>query len=134
MTSDPEKDGIEVAYVKGYPSLAAFIASDRDHSSVLYRRFDKLGARNLLYLQSELAELERRQDEFDREDLLDDDLATKKAARDWKSFEAASQNPGSKSEERMKLVKEIREKIKEYRKCITSFTLNSTASSRSALT
>jgi hypothetical protein len=45
----------------GYPSLAEFIASDPDHTSLVFRRFDKLAARNLLYLQSELAELEAKQ-------------------------------------------------------------------------
>lgn len=42
----------------GYPSLARFIASDSDRTSLVFRRFDRLAARNLLYLQSELAELE----------------------------------------------------------------------------
>jgi hypothetical protein len=44
----------------GFPSLANFIASDHDRTSLVFRRFDKLAARNLLYLQSELAELEAR--------------------------------------------------------------------------
>ena len=116
MALDPEKDRTELSYVKGYPSLAAFIASDIDHSSVLYKRFDKLAARNSLYLQSELAELERRQDELDREDLVHGDLGAKKAARDWTAFKDAATVVGSKAEERMELVMEIREKIKEYSK------------------
>ena len=115
MTLDPEIQGSEITNLKGYPSLAAFIASDLDHSSVLYKRFDKLAARNILYLQSELVELERRQDELDRED-LDDELAAKKAARDWTAFKDAATVVGSKAEERMELVMEIREKIKEYSK------------------
>ena len=118
MQDDPEKDTVSMSYVKGFPSLSAFIASDQDHGTVLYKRFDRLAARNILYLQSELAELQRRQDEFDREDLLDDDLGTKKNARDWRAFKDAATGGGSKAEERMRLVKEVREKIKEYRKLI----------------
>ena len=45
----------------GYPSLAADIANDPDRTSLVFRRFDKLAVRNLLYLQSELAELEAMQ-------------------------------------------------------------------------
>ena len=59
----------QICYVKGYPSLAAFIASDSDKSTAIYRRFDRLSARNLLYLQSELVELEAQQDALDEEDL-----------------------------------------------------------------
>jgi len=40
MVNDIEKDAVEVVYVKGYPSLAAFIASDHDKSTAIYRRFD----------------------------------------------------------------------------------------------
>jgi hypothetical protein len=69
MHSDVENDAVKINYLKGYPSLAAFIASDKDKSTVIYRRFDRLSARNLLYLQSELAELEVKQDAFDREDM-----------------------------------------------------------------
>ena len=60
MHSDVENDAVKISYLKGYPSLAAFIASDKDKSTVIYRRFDRLSARNLLYLQSELAELEAK--------------------------------------------------------------------------
>lgn len=113
MSRDAEKDGLVVVYVNGYPSLADFIASDHDHSSVIYKRFDRLSSRNILYLQSELAELERRQDEFDREDLRGD-LETKKSARDWVTFLEKSKVPNSKALEKMQLVHDIRAKIKEY--------------------
>jgi hypothetical protein len=45
----------------GYPSLTEDIASDPDRTSLVFRRFDKLAVRNLLYLQSELVELEAKQ-------------------------------------------------------------------------
>jgi len=45
----------------GYPSLAKDIASDPDRTSLVFRRFDQLAVRNLLYLQSELVELEAMQ-------------------------------------------------------------------------
>src|SRR5580692_1771025 len=51
----------------GYPQYAALIASDKDKSTTVYRQFDRLAARNLLYLETELAELEARQDSLDKE-------------------------------------------------------------------
>lgn len=98
------------------------MASDRDKSTAIYRRFDRLSARNLLYLQSELAELEARQDEFDQEDLQDDNLEAKRSARDWHFFEVRAEVPDNEREKRrMSLVKEIREKMKEYRERVINF-------------
>ena len=44
------------ARLEGYPSLAHFIA--RDGEAAIFRRYAGLSARNLLYLQSQLYELE----------------------------------------------------------------------------
>lgn len=115
MQNDPEKDNIEVHYVPGYPSLAAFIAKDPDHSTAIYRRFDRLSARNLLYLQAELSTLEKRQDELDRQDMISDDLDAKDKARNWDTLLArAESGSDDAAEERVKVAKAIREKIKEY--------------------
>ncbi|OCK87775.1 uncharacterized protein K441DRAFT_682405 [Cenococcum geophilum 1.58] len=48
---------------RGYPALARFIGSDTDF--FLFRKFNTLCARRLLYLQDELMELEARLDEVD---------------------------------------------------------------------
>jgi hypothetical protein len=118
MHSDVENDSVKITYLKGYPSLAAFIASDKDKSTVIYRRFDRLSARNLLYLQSELAELEAKQDTFDAEDLRAS-TEEKGVASNWLAFKARAAEDGNEREkERMQLVREIREKIKEYREAI----------------
>jgi hypothetical protein len=115
MRNDPEKHTIEVNYVPGYPSLAAFIASDPDHSTAIYRRFDRLSARNLLYLQAELSILEKKQDELDKEDLNSDEIDSKDKARNWEALLArAEAGSDDAAEERVKVVKAIRDKIKEY--------------------
>ena len=109
----------EVYYTTGYPSLAAFIASDKDRSTHIYRRFDRLAARNILYLQSELAELEDQQDKYDTEDFVGT-TQEKESVRNWKVFKEKASEPGNTRERaRMKVVKEIEEKIKQYR--ISSF-------------
>jgi hypothetical protein len=56
-------------YLSGYPSFAAFIHQDPD--AAIYRKFERLSARNLLYLQSELHDLEGQLQALDREDTED---------------------------------------------------------------
>lgn len=95
--------------ITGYPSLAAFIASDLDRTAGIYKRFDRLAARNLLYLQSELADLQAELDALDEKDKAD--RASKQYARNWHDFKKkAEQEPA-----RLHLVKEIRSTLKEYR-------------------
>ena len=115
MSRDPGDHVAEIHYVKGYPSLAAFIARDCDKSTAIYRRFDRLSARNLLYLQSELVELEARQDAFDAED-LSGTLENKKSARYWQTLQRRAVEPGyTREKQRVEVLEEVRKKIKEYR-------------------
>jgi hypothetical protein len=95
----------------GYPSFAEFIAQDGD--AAIYRKFSHLSARNLLYLQSELHNLEGRLQQLDEEDAkgLDNEDA-QKAARDWRYFS----DPGNaRAQEHSELQEQVRGKIKEYR-------------------
>ena len=125
MTKDIEQDNASIQYLTGYASLADFISKDADHSAVVCKRFDKLAARNLLYLQVELGDLEARQEEFDLEDVrLGRDLAswqsTKECARDLISLKYAANattGPAQKrSKERLDLIMETREVMRQYRK------------------
>ncbi|KAF2496386.1 hypothetical protein BU16DRAFT_509404 [Lophium mytilinum] len=115
-TSDIELSRRKSYYLNGYPSLAHFIASDRDKSTVVFRRFDRLSARNLLCLQSELAELEAKQDAADQADALGD-IATKQNARNWEQVRQRAKD-GGREIERVQLAIEIREKLKEYREAL----------------
>ena len=63
-------------YIMGYPRFAAFIANDQDRLTTIYRRFERLSARNLLYLETELQELEASQDQLDAASSVDTDLAS----------------------------------------------------------
>ncbi|KAE8446491.1 hypothetical protein EG329_011954 [Mollisiaceae sp. DMI_Dod_QoI] len=92
----------------GYPTLANFIAQDQD--AAIYRKFDRLSARTILYKQSELFELEARLDAFDKIDVTGD-AATRNAARSWKKF---WYNGNQRDQERRALMSKIREAIKEY--------------------
>ena len=138
MQSDVETDGMALHYVSGFGDLAKFIASDYDGDTAIFRRFDVLSARNLLLLQSELAELESLQRQYDDEDARDSLQAglakpINIASRDWSSFNNGVTDPNSPIRERLQkrkdLVIAIRNKLKEYR------TLNSSPSHhRSTLT
>jgi hypothetical protein len=64
----------QLSRLDGLPSLSTFISADTD--ALIFRKFTRLGARNLLHLQSRLNELESKLDELDKED-----------------FETAKQNP-----------------------------------------
>ncbi|KAF2269358.1 hypothetical protein CC78DRAFT_612345 [Lojkania enalia] len=105
-------------HLTGFPSLAAFIASDRDKTTAIFRRFDELAARNLLYYQSELAELESKLRAFDQHD-LNADMETKQCARTWEHFrKAAAQEHNIIQKERMELMQRIRRTMKEYREAL----------------
>jgi hypothetical protein len=102
MHSDPEKDAVELKYVHGYPSLADFIASDPEHSTAIYRRFDFLSARNLLFLQSEVVELEADLRRFDQEDLRNTQTEDSDSARDFKTFHEKAKDAQSGEAKRLK--------------------------------
>jgi hypothetical protein len=66
-SAPPANDRAWTLKPSGYPQYAAFIATDPDRSTAVYRRFERLAARNLLYLESQLADLEAKQDTLDDE-------------------------------------------------------------------
>lgn len=96
-------------YVDGFPSLASFIASDRDGTSTIFKRFNRLAARNLLILQSELADLEAKLDEYDSEDKSKGAEALQ-SLRNWEDYKTRN----DKESDRIKLLEKIRTTLKEY--------------------
>lgn len=101
-------------YLKGYPSLAAFIASDSYHATAIFRRFHRLSARNLLQLQSDLMKLEAEQDALDAED-LQASTHYKDGARDWQVLQnRAGETNNLREKERLHVALEIRSKLREY--------------------
>lgn len=115
-TFDPERLP-EKPSQTGYPSFSALIASDPDLQ--IYRRFNRLSARNLLYLQAELLEAERRLDEFDAVDHTDaayyGDLDVMLSIRCWEAFSRKAQAGSGREGQRMELIRRVRELLREYR-------------------
>ncbi|CAG8962483.1 hypothetical protein HYFRA_00014218 [Hymenoscyphus fraxineus] len=54
--------------INGFPRVAQKLASDPDRTTTLFRRFDPLSSRNLLFLEAELSELETLQNKADQDD------------------------------------------------------------------
>lgn len=95
----------------GYPTFADFIARDKD--AAIYRKFEGLSARSLLYQQSELHELEKRLADSDREDAKNiDDVQAQEAAVKWESFSTQS---CEQAQNRRELQTKIKMKLREYR-------------------
>ena len=113
---DPPKQ-----YLEGFPSLSALLSSDPDLQ--VYRRFNRLASRNLLYLQAEVLDLEARLKESDAEDLAvanaeedgGDWMEVKLNARCWEVFRERAERGEEKERERMKLIRELRGRMAEYR-------------------
>ncbi|KAK8091518.1 hypothetical protein PG997_001879 [Apiospora hydei] len=78
-----------------YSTFASFIAADLDRSTLIFNRFDRLAARNLLMMQSELHELQTELDMMDAQD-------------------------GRSSESKDALVQEIRSLMSDYRQALLS--------------
>ena len=98
------------ARLDGYPTFAEFIARDRD--AAIYRTFQRLSARNLLYQQSDLHELERQLDELDRKDAADiNNVAARQAAVSWEHY---SNDTSQAAEDRRNLRAKIKVALKEY--------------------
>ena len=84
--------------LSGFPQTAHFLAADPDKSIVIFRRFDTVSIRNLLFLEGRIAALENMQEELDREDKmkLSKDLDIEAIARSWEDF--ALLGTGSKAQ------------------------------------
>ena len=97
--------------LEGYPSFAEFIAKDKD--AAIYRRYASLSARNLLYQQSELHQLEKQAAELDQEEAKDiENQNAQQAARYWANYANDTSGPGCV---RRTLQDEIKVKMKAYR-------------------
>lgn len=100
---------------EGFADVARWISLDPDNETFIYRRFNQLAARNLLYLQSELLALEKQLDELDKNDAFSDDMTLKDSARTWEILTELYENGNTEAKARMDLIVKMRAKLKEYR-------------------
>jgi hypothetical protein len=105
---------------RGFPALAYRIAVNPDYEVFIFRKFDRLSARNLLHLESRLAYLERKLDQAD-EQAERGDNETLRSIRAWEAFEENAKDMARPEHARMAIVNEVRETLKEYRKMYPTF-------------
>lgn len=101
-------------FINGYPSASVFIASDPDQSFAIYLAFHRLSTRNLLYLEAELFELQKQQDDLDIVDVRDakTDPDILQNFRSWKMITTSSD---TRQVKRVELIHRIRVVLKDYR-------------------
>lgn len=98
----------------GFAAAASFVASEVDQETSIFRKFNKLSARNLIDMQNELLDLEERQEELDRKAAHGTDHILASAEMDYDDYkENLTSHPGL--QERKKLQEEIEAKLDKYR-------------------
>jgi len=104
----------------GYPSLAAWIARDPDNETYVFRKFDRLSARNLLNLQNEMIDLESKIDAMDKEMLSvgENDPILKRTMLSWETFEKHAHRLTDLEKHKKALEDDLKHKIKEFREFV----------------
>ncbi|KAJ2995024.1 hypothetical protein NUW58_g1389 [Xylaria curta] len=117
----------------GYAQWASWIASDPDSEPFVFRKFDELGALNLLYLQSDMIHLEGQLKELDLEAVRQPDIDSINAARQWEALleqcapseltentnhAKADSKAFIRAKTKMKLILQLRAKMKEYHEAL----------------
>jgi hypothetical protein len=100
---------------EGFAAVAEWIARDPDSEAFIFRKFDKLAARNILFLQARIMALERELEALDKEISNTNDMTLKDAARTWEVLVEQDSQGQEHAQRYMKLVAEIKLALKEYR-------------------
>ncbi|KAL5315874.1 hypothetical protein ACEPPN_016748 [Leptodophora sp. 'Broadleaf-Isolate-01'] len=111
-------------YVPGFADFSEYIASD--YSLSIYRKFGVLGARNLLYLQTELHELEAILRGFDEEDKIELAETTDKekqryiecGVKTWEDLREQAEGGDERQAEKLAVIHKIRVLMKEYEEAL----------------
>jgi hypothetical protein len=112
MSSD-----VELGRVRdGYPSLAFWIARDPDDETFVFRKFDRLAARNILHLQSKLIALEHEIDQLDGQARDSKDFEERQSSRRWETLMTHASDSQRPEKKRVEKLDEMKGLLREYRK------------------
>jgi hypothetical protein len=118
MAAAPNQHDVELGHSRdGYPALATWIGRDPDNESFVFRKFDRLSARNLLHLQCQLIQLEDEIDDLDDKARKNSDRDARQASRRWETLRERAYAGHQLEKERMNKVNELTDKIEKYREC-----------------
>lgn len=106
-------------YNYGYPALTDFVAQDPDHETYVFRKFKKLGVRNILYLQGGLMKIEHDLKVLDHKVAASQgDPESYLSTRSWSVLEENSRKPSRDLEHAQRELAETLElKLKKYCQC-----------------
>lgn len=114
-----------IEYLEGYSDLAAFKSSDAQFS--VWRRFDRLGAQNLLYYEAEVQHLEFELKTLDEEDKKiietgneNETVVTDARARCWEALTMQVDQHDQRGLKRIDLIRRLRVAMKEYGEIVVS--------------
>ncbi|RSL53966.1 hypothetical protein CEP53_007574 [Fusarium sp. AF-6] len=93
-----------------------FAALAQRYEAFIFRKFDRLSARNLLHLESRLTYLEWKLDQADAQASNAQSNETLRSLRAWEAFEENTKDEARPEYMRMKIAEEIKETLKEYRR------------------
>ena len=117
-----ESGGNKKRLPNGFATVTNEIVKDRDHGWQIYKRFDRLATRNLLYLQGKLSDLEQRQAALDENILTHGDTTSKEGATSWQDLaELARIDERKKESEMMSLTLEIQRTLQVYHDALRSY-------------
>ena len=106
----------------GFAQVTEEITKDPDHGWKIFKRFDRLTTRNLLYLQAKLSSLEAKQIAYDQEVLLSGDIDSKTAATSWEDFQRLAEADGHDREKKgMSLAREIEQTLETYHSALKRY-------------
>jgi hypothetical protein len=106
-TTDPEPAWKN--YPTGYPRLCERIAVKPETG--IYRRFDALNARHLLYLQAELCILERR---LRQQEVRDKKDGTGKRSEYAVDYESMLEEPRNQTKTQLEMIQQMHDKLNQY--------------------
>ncbi|KAK1829171.1 hypothetical protein QBC39DRAFT_357310 [Podospora conica] len=102
----------------GFPALAKRLSTFPDHEGFVFRRFDRLSARNLLHLESKLAYLEWKLDQTDDQAAQSKDTETLRSIRTWEAFEENAKDKDRPENWRMRISDEIEVTLAKYQEAL----------------
>jgi hypothetical protein len=115
MTSSPDPTDVELGRLRdGYPALAGWIARDPDSETFIFRKFDRLAARNILHLQAKLTAIENEMDKLDEEARQSNDFEACQSSRRWESLTKNAEVKNRPEKKRIEVLDELREGLREY--------------------
>jgi hypothetical protein len=119
MAAPLPRPDIELGHVRdGYPALAAWIARDPDDETFVFRKFDRLAARNILHLQSKLIALEKEIDQFDEQAKCSNDFEERQSSRRWETLMEHASDPLRPEKKRVEKLEELKLLLREYCKLL----------------